>query len=233
MIRCWATWRWATATPRLAVFRRAMTPNQHALARQFVDLDAFFDSGESSNTGWNWTVAGRTNDYTEREAPVNYAGRGLQYDQEGDNRNLNVGFATSAERAAANPLGPKDPNMLPGARDVAAPDGPGGSEGQGYLWDQALKAGLTVRNWGFYGDLSLYHPGAGALRTPREREPWKTGLKVFVPAKASLMAISDPYFRGFDQGFPDYWRFKEWEREFDGFVAVWQGAQSDDGSAGA
>ena len=35
----------------------AMTPNQHALARQFVDLDAFFDSGESSNTGWNWTTA--------------------------------------------------------------------------------------------------------------------------------------------------------------------------------
>jgi hypothetical protein len=34
------------------------------------------------------------------------------------------------------------------------------------------------------------------------------------------MAISDPYFRGFDQGFPDYWRFKEWEREFDGFVAA-------------
>jgi DNA-binding beta-propeller fold protein YncE len=34
------------------------------------------------------------------------------------------------------------------------------------------------------------------------------------------MAISDPYFRGFDQGFPDYWRFKEWEREFDSFVAA-------------
>ncbi len=33
------------------------------------------------------------------------------------------------------------------------------------------------------------------------------------------MAISDPYFRGFDQGFPDFWRFKEWEREFDAFAA--------------
>ncbi len=64
--------------PRLAIFGRALTPNQHALARRFVDLDAFFDSGESSNTGWNWTTAARTNDFTEREAPVNYAGRGLQ-----------------------------------------------------------------------------------------------------------------------------------------------------------
>ena len=90
--------------PKLAVFGRAMTPNQHALARQFVDLDAFFDSGESSNTGWDWTTAARTNDFTEREAPVNYADRGLQYDQEGANRNVNVGYATSAERRRANPL---------------------------------------------------------------------------------------------------------------------------------
>ena len=206
--------------PKLAVFGRALTPNQHALARQFVDLDAFFDSGESSNTGWNWTLAGRTNDWTEREAPVNYAGRGLQYDQEGDNRNLNVGFATNAQRLAANPLGPKDVNSLPGAVDVAAPDGPDGAEGEGYLWDRALSAGLTIRNWGFYGDLALYFPDAGAARTPLVRDPYREGVKVFVPAKASLMDKSDLYFRGFDQSFPDFWRFKEWEREFDGFVAA-------------
>jgi DNA-binding beta-propeller fold protein YncE len=206
--------------PKLTVFGRAMTPNLHALARQFVDLDNFFDSGESSNTGWNWTVAGRTNDWTEREAPVNYAVRGLQYDQEGDNRNVNMGFATNAERLAANPLGPKDPNSLPGFADVAAPDGPGGAEGQGYIWDQALRAGLTIRNWGFYGDLALYEPAAGDKRTPLIRDPFKEGVKVFVPAKAALMDKTDLYFRGFDQSFPDYWRFKEWEREFDGFVAA-------------
>ncbi|MDR3511528.1 MAG: hypothetical protein P4L73_07840 [Caulobacteraceae bacterium] len=205
--------------PRLAVFGRAMTPNQHALARQFVDLDAFFDSGESSNTGWNWTTAARTNDFTEREAPVNYAQRGLQYDQEGDNRDLNMGLASEAARIAANPLAPKDPNTLPGARDVAAPDGPDAAEGQGYIWDGALKAGLSVRNWGFYGDLTLYDKSAGAARIPLERDPHKAALTVFTPTKAALMAVTDPYFRGFDQAFPDYWRFKEWEREFDGFVA--------------
>ena len=206
--------------PALAIFPDAMTPNQHALARQFVDLDAFFDSGESSNTGWNWTTAGRTNDFTEREAPVNYAGRGLQYDQEGDNRNLNMGLATEAERVALDPMAPKDADILPGARDVAAPDGPSGDEGRGYIWDGAARAGISVRNWGFYGDLALYERDAGPARTPREREPWKTGVKVFVPSKASLMNISDPYFRGFDQSFPDYWRFQEWRREFDGFVAA-------------
>jgi DNA-binding beta-propeller fold protein YncE len=205
--------------PSLALFGRAITPNQHAMALGFVDLDAFFDSGESSNTGWNWSLAGRTNDWTEREAPVNYAVRGLQYDQEGDNRNVNVGFANLADRLDANPLGPKDPNAVAGARDVAAPDAPGAVE-RGYLWDQALRAGLWVRNWGFYGDLALYEPAAGDKRTPLIRDPHHDGVKVFTPAKASLMNITDPYFRGFDNAFPDYWRFIEWRREFSGFEAT-------------
>jgi len=205
--------------PKLAVFGRAITPNQHALAREFVDLDNFYDSGESSNTGWDWTTAARTNDWTEREAPVNYAQRGLQYDQEGPNRNVNVGYATTAERLKADPLTPNDPNVLPGTADVAGLDAPGAANA-GYIWDGALRAGLTVRNWGFFGDLALYETEAGKAAIPLEREPWKTKRQVFFPAKPSLMAITDPYFRGFDQAFPDYWRFKEWEREFDGFATA-------------
>ncbi len=205
--------------PKLAIFGRAMTPNQHAIARQFVDLDAFYDSGESSNTGWNWSTAARTNDWTEREAPVNYAERGLQYDQEGANRNVNVGYATSAERRQANPLSPADPNVLPGARDVAAPDGPDEDEGHGYIWDSALRAGITIRNYGFYGDLTRYQAATGQYQIPLEREPWKTGHQVLYVDKPALMPLTDPYFWGFNQALADYWRFKEWEREFDGFVA--------------
>ena len=205
--------------PKLAIFGRAITPNQHALAREFVDLDTFFDSGESSNTGWDWTTAARTNDWTERESPVNYAQRGLQYDQEGPNRNVNVGYATTAERLKVNPLTPNDPDVLPGTADIAGLDAPEAANA-GYIWDGALRAGLSVRNWGFFGDLALYEPDAGQAQIPLDREPWKTHRQVFFPAKASLMAITDPYFRGFDQAFPDYWRFKEWEREFDGFVSA-------------
>lgn len=204
--------------PRLALFGRGVTPNQHALARQFVDLDAFYDSGESSNTGWDWTTAARTNDFTEREAPVNYADRGLQYDQEGTNRQVNVAAGALAARKAFNPLTPDDPDVLAGQADVAGLDGPGGEPGAGYLWDQALRAGLGVRNWGFFGDLGRYDKRAGAARIPLEREPWKSGLRVFFPANAALMDRSDPYFRGFDQAFPDYWRYREWEREFDQLV---------------
>jgi len=206
--------------PKLTLLGEAITPNHHALARQFVTLDAFFDSGESSNTGWNWTTAARTTDWTEREAPVNYAGRGLQYDQEGDNRNINVGYADHAARLAANPLTPPDPNLLAGGADVGAPDGPGGDAGNGYLWNAALKAGKTVRNYGFYGDLSRYYvPEKTGQLIPLERDPFTAKLQVFYASKAVLQPITDPYYRGFDQAFPDYWRFKEWEREFDAYAA--------------
>ena len=206
---------------RLTLLPEPLTPNHHALARQFVTLDAFEDSGESSNTGWNWTTAARANDYAERAAPINYAGRGLSYDHEGDNRNVNMGLATSAERIAANPMTPKDANLLPGTADVAAPDGPGGAIGEGYLWDTALRAGKTVRNYGFYGDLFRYYaPAESGALIPLDREPHKTGRRVFYPSKAALATVTDPYFRGFDMNFPDYWRFKEWEREFDGYVAA-------------
>lgn len=127
-----------------------------------------------------------------------------------------MGLATLAARKAANPATPDDPNILPGTADVAAPDGPNGAEGQGYLWDAATRAGVSLRNYGFYGDLTRYFKGE---LIPLDREPFKTKRQVFYPSKAALLPVSDLYYRGFDQAFPDYWRFKEWEREFDGYVA--------------
>ena len=204
--------------PKLAIFPRVMTPNHHALAREFVTLDRLFASGESSNTGWNWTTAARTTDFTEREAPINYAGRGLQYDQEGDNRYVNVGIADHAARKVANPATPDDEDILPGTADVAAPDGPEGEAGQGYIWNAAIRKGLSVRNYGFFGDLGRYDEKTPD-HIPAERDPFAKKLPVFVATKPELAAVTDVYFRGFDQGFPDYWRVQEWRREFNGYVA--------------
>jgi DNA-binding beta-propeller fold protein YncE len=204
--------------PKLAIFGRSITPNQHAIARQFVTLDHLYASGESSNTGWNWTTAARTTDFTEREAPVNYADRGLQYDQEGENRNVNVGIAGHRERKAAKAETPDDDDILPGSADVAAPDGPKGEEGQGYVWDAAIRKGLSVRNYGFYGDLSRYSDKVSD-RIPPERDPFAKHLPVFITTKPELAKLTDVYFRGFDQGFPDYWRVQEWKREFSAYAA--------------
>ncbi len=199
--------------PRLTLFPEALGPNHHALARNFVTLDNFYDSGAVSPTGWNWSTAARATDITEKSVPVNYAGRGLTYDWEGQNRNINVGLPTLALRRAADPRVPNDPDIVPGTADVAAPDAAGGEPGAGYIWDLAIRAGLTVRNYGFYGDLSGYFV-AGPKRIPLERDPFTAGLKVFQPTKPSLMERTDPYFRGYDMSFPDFWRIREWQREF-------------------
>lgn len=209
--------------PSLA-FLAPYMPNHHRWARQFVDLDNFYDSGESSNMGWDWSTAARTNDYTEKTGPMNYAGRGFTYDQEGTNRNVNVGLATLAKRQQFNPAVPDKPNLLPGAVDVAALEGPGPDtdhdNGQGYIWNQALKAGLTLRNYGFFGDLSRYYvsPKNPAF-VPLARHPHAAGVRQFFPTKPALMKYSDPYFRGFDNSYPDYWREQEWAREFSQYVA--------------
>ena len=135
--------------PSLAILS-PFSPNHKKLAMDFVLLDNFHDSGTVSGDGWNWSTAGRATDYTQKSVPVNYAGRGFSYDWEGANRNVNVSLPGLAERQAQNPAYPNDPNLLPGVADVAAPDSPKGEAGTGYLWDSALRAGLTVRNYGFF-----------------------------------------------------------------------------------
>ena len=90
--------------PTLAEFPEPLTPNHHSLARNFVTLDNFLDSGEVSGVGWNWTTAARTTDYTEKTVPPEYAGRGFIYDWEGTNRNINVGIGSLPERVKAQPL---------------------------------------------------------------------------------------------------------------------------------
>jgi DNA-binding beta-propeller fold protein YncE len=206
--------------PQLTLLGEPLSPNHHALARRFVTLDNFFDSAESSNTGWIWSTAARTTDYTEKAGPLTYADRGMPYDQEGANRNINVGLPTLEERRRAKAAMPSDPDLLPGTADVAAPDPPaasGGAAGTGYLWDAALRAGLTLRNYGFYGDGSRYdlrrYTGQDGP-IPLSRDPFADRVQVFFPTKASLAPHTDVYFRGFDMAFPDFWRLSEWQREF-------------------
>jgi YVTN family beta-propeller protein len=57
--------------PALAAFPDRITPNHHELARAFVTLDNFYDSGETSGVGWNWTMAARMTDVIEKTQPVN------------------------------------------------------------------------------------------------------------------------------------------------------------------
>jgi YVTN family beta-propeller protein len=215
--------------PALAMFPQPLTPNQHQLALQFVTLDNFYDSGEVSGIGWNWSTAARATDSVEKTIPVSYSNRWgpTFYDYEGTNRNLNPGIPTLAGRIAADPLTPNDPNQLPGTADVNAPDSSEGDVGAGYLWDGALRQGLTVRNYGFFIDETRYVlaaalsflPGLSAATIPIVTNPFAAGVVQAYPAAKALQNLTDPYFRGFDNDYPDFYRFQEWSREFDGYVA--------------
>ena len=208
--------------PNLALFGQAITPNQHNLALQFVTLDNFRDTAEVSNDGWPWSTSARAPDVIEHQYPVNYAQRGLSLDSEGVNRNVNVALPTLAERQASDPLfpggalspdAPGGEDLLPGQTDTAAPDGPNDEINTGYLWNNALRAGLTVRSYGFFVDTTCYNIASCAI--PLTHDPFSSHLIVATSTNVALAPFTDPYFRGFDPSFPDYYRYKEWERDFD------------------
>ena len=67
----------------LVLFGEQVTPNQHALVKEFVLLDNFYVDGEVSADGHNWTFGAYATDYLEKNWPTSYGGRGGDYDAEG------------------------------------------------------------------------------------------------------------------------------------------------------
>jgi YVTN family beta-propeller protein len=69
--------------PNLCLFPEKVTPNHHALAKEFVLLDNFYVDAEVSADGHNWSMAAYATDYTEKTWPTSYGSRGGTYDYEG------------------------------------------------------------------------------------------------------------------------------------------------------
>lgn len=69
----------------LCVFPESVTPNHHALAKEFVLLDNFYVEGEVSADGHEWSMAAYATDFVERVWPLNYRGgkEKLGYTSEG------------------------------------------------------------------------------------------------------------------------------------------------------
>lgn len=197
--------------PTLTQFPQSVTPNQHAIATNFVDFDNFYDTGNGSMDGWQWSTAGRALDFEEKSQVINYGKGGSAYDSEGTDRNVNAGISGVAQRQAWQPVYPNDPNLLPGTANEVAADGPEGEEGLGYIWDAAIRAHLSVRNYGFFLDL-----GRGFQIDVNIVDPCGVNppVQVAFPAHPSLVSRTDFCFRGYDNAFADFFRYKEWAREF-------------------
>ncbi len=218
--------------PSLALFGQGVTPSFHRMARNFVTLDNFMDPGDGSMDGWSWSMRGRVTNTETITQQENYArvNRGLSYEGEGQNRNIPSNLNTVAARDFFfDPTGTTTPytshtaslkggtdNILAGDGDHAATDGPTGYQ-QGYIFNAVLNSGGTVRNYGWMANT----PGSvGTIAKPIS-DPFTAGVIQTTTANQLLYqnGFYDPYFRAYDQVYPDYWRFNEWNREFQQFVA--------------
>ena len=155
--------------PTLNMWPQPVSPNHHSLALTFGILDNFYATAEVSGTGWDWSTYAHSTDFNEKTVAVNYGngGSGVTADSEGTNRFVGVGLPEFAENPS--PLNERlltilDPtgssNILPGPKNVDSPDGANddldAEKVGGYLWDSALRAHKTERNYGFFLDQSYY-----------------------------------------------------------------------------
>jgi YVTN family beta-propeller protein len=218
--------------PSLALFGKAVTPSFHSMARNFVTLDNFMDPGDGSMDGWSWSMRGRVTNTETLTQQINYArvNRGLSYEGEGQNRNIPGNLNTTAERDFFfDPTGASTPystltstlsggpaNILAGDGDHAATDGPSGYQ-QGYIFNAVLNAGGTVRNYGWMANT----PGSIGTKANPISDPFAAHVVQTTTANQLLFEnqFYDPYFRAYDQAYPDVWRFNEWNREFQQFAA--------------
>jgi YVTN family beta-propeller protein len=229
----------ARVDPELTQFGNDLTPNYHRLATSFVTLDNFMHPGDGSMDGWSWAMQGRVTNTETLTQQINYAfvNRGLSYESEGSNRNVPVNFATVAERdAASGPAGTTTysdatqnvpggtVNLLAGTGNHASADAPFGIQ-EGYIFNAVLQAGKTVRNYGFLvnniGRICNDATDQPPCTNPSGpvSDPFQAGIIQVAPLAPALAPLTDVYFRGYDQNYPDLWRYHEWKREFDQFVA--------------
>lgn len=218
--------------PSLALFGKTVTPSFHSMARNFVTLDNFMDPGDGSMDGWSWSMRGRVTNTETLTQQINYArvNRGLSYEGEGQNRNIPSNLDTTAARDFFfDPTGLTTPysnltsslpggtaNILAGDGDHAATDGPSGYQ-RGYIFNAVLNAGGTVRNYGWLANT----PGSIGTKANPISDPFAAHVVQTTTANQLLFEnqFYDPYFRAYDQTYPDVWRFNEWNREFQQFVA--------------
>jgi len=213
--------------PRLTMYGTDITPNLHKLALQFGVLDNFYDSGEVSGDGHEWSTAAITSDYNEKTWQIAYRSKERTYD---------FGGMVADEF----PLDLGEP-------DVDAP-------ASGYLWDNVASHGLTYRDYGeFIAAIwcrSVKEKSAspkGGTPSPVQADcerpavnrgerltanvgmphggpspwPWPVPLMSRMKAtKSVLREHFDPRFPDFNVQYPDQLRADEFLNEFGEFVAA-------------
>jgi DNA-binding beta-propeller fold protein YncE len=159
--------------PDLCLFGEEVTPNAHALAREFVLLDNFYVNAEVSYTGHSYSTGAYATDFTEKIWPMNYAGRGGDY---------LVGFRGEPRSAYGNVTAPLN----------------------GFLWDAAVRADVSVRS---YGEFAVDKGGGPKEPNGKVEGPYEG-------AGGALIGRVAPDYPPFDLEIPDARRVDAWLQEF-------------------
>jgi DNA-binding beta-propeller fold protein YncE len=209
--------------PSITMYGADVTPNEHKLALQFGVIDNFYDSGEVSGDGHNWSTAAITSDYNEQTWQIGYRSREHTYDFQG---------SVTDEI----PLDENEPDVNePGTR---------------YIWDDLASHGITYRDYGEFifgiwckateSKITVHEgtpapnstcptatlnkgeplpPNLGEPHGSPSPWPWPVPmLKDTKPTKAALRDHYDRLFPDFNTAYPDQLRADEFLNEFDGFV---------------
>ena len=212
----------------LTLYGEDITPNEHKLARQFGVLDNFYDSGEVSGDGHQWSTAAITSDYNEKTWQIAYRGKERTYDFQGQN-------------ADEYPLEDK----LPDIDDPAT----------GFLWDNLARNNVSFRDYGEFVNALWCNERIKAMNpkqgTPSGQEapcpqsdveqggelppnvgdphgsnsPWPWNVPLFngmKPTKANLRDHFDELYPDFNTDYPDQLRVDEFMNEFTAFVRARQ-----------
>lgn len=216
----------ANGQASLAMYGEDITPNEHKLARQFGVLDNFYDSGDVSADGHEWSTSASISAYLAKTWPIGYRSKEHGYDSEGA---LLDGVSLEDE-----------------VPDAGEPTG-------GYLWKNFAAHGISYRHYGEYIVTRWCNekkeqdspPVAGPPKVEGEScprsainkgesleknvgdpkggpspYPWAIPLLAKnVPSEMELRDHFDPLFPDFEVAYPDQLRADEFLNEFNGFVA--------------
>jgi YVTN family beta-propeller protein len=175
----------------LVLFGENITPNQHAIAREFVLLDNFYVNGEVSADGHNWTMGAYATDYLEKNWPTSYGGRGGTYPGEGGRpiANNKNGFLWDncsrngiSYRTYGEFMGDNGPN-IPVLKDHFC---------AGFtLWDQSVRDTVRFRQWKHDFDSLLSVNALPRLNTIRFINDHTEGLSLGRPTPFASVADND------------------------------------------
>jgi DNA-binding beta-propeller fold protein YncE len=210
--------------PSLTLYGEDITPNEHKLARQFGVLDNFYDSGEVSGDGHQWSTAAITSDYNEKTWQIAYRGKERTYDFQG-------------QVADEFPLENNQPDI----------DDPG----TGFLWDNLARNNVSFRDYGEFVNARWCNERRKAANpkqgTPSGQEthcpqteveqggelppnvgdphgsnsPWPWAVPLFngvKPTKVNLRDHYDELYPDFNTDYPDQLRVDEFLNEFGAYA---------------